>query len=128
MQWTALDLKNTAALFDDLADAALNFRILNRGSLTQLEKKQWTMQFGQLQSYGEQLENEALKNAMVNIEGSVTDLQNAAHDATRALKVMSDVQKAAGIVAAAVGLGFAIFNPTPGAIAGAVSTLVSAAK
>lgn len=124
MQWTALDLKNLAALFDDLAEAVLNFRIQNADSLTQLQKNQLTMQFGQLQSYSEQLENEALQQAMVDVEGSVTDLQNAAHSAIHALEVISDVQKAITIAAAAVGVAFAILTPTPGSIAGSLNTLV----
>jgi hypothetical protein len=124
MQWTALDLKNLAALFDDLADAVLNFRIQNAASLTQLQKNQLTMQFGQLQSYGEQFENEALKIATTDIAGSVTALQNGTHEAIHALTVISDVQKAITIAAAAVGVGFAILSPTPGSIAGSLNTLV----
>jgi hypothetical protein len=60
-----------------------------------------------------QLALTAVKSSMVDIECSVTDLQNAAHDATHALKTISDVQKAAAITAMAVGLGFAVFSPTP---------------
>jgi len=126
MQWTALDLKNLAALFDDISDAVLNFRIQNRESLTQLQKIQLTALFGQLDSYGEQLENEALQNALVDIDAAVADLQNAAHDATNALQTISDVQNAISIAVAAVGLGVAIFNPTPGSIAGSLDTLAQA--
>jgi hypothetical protein len=126
MQWTSLDLKNLAALFDDIADAVLNFRIQNGSTLTQLQKNQLTTEYGQLVSYGEQLENEALQNALVNIDSAVTDLQNAAHDATHALEVVSDVQKAIAIAVAAVGVGAALLNPTPGTIASSANTLVQA--
>ncbi|MGA8027954.1 MAG: hypothetical protein WB992_12500 [Bryobacteraceae bacterium] len=126
MPWTALDLKNLAALFDDLADAVLKFRQQNADSLTQLQKTQLTIQFGQLVSYGEQLENQALQNALLDIDAAVTDLQKATHDATHALKVISDVQKAIDIAVAAVGLGAAILDPTPGTIACSVNTLVQA--
>src|SRR5271170_6821199 len=111
MQWTPLDLKNLAALFDDLADAVLDFRNQNGSTLTQLQKNQLTAQFGQLVSYGEQLENEALQGALVDIDGAVADLQNAAHDATHALEVISDVQKVITIAVAAVGVGAAIMAP-----------------
>lgn len=124
MQWTALDLKNLGALFEDLAEATLNFRIQNAGSLTQLQKNQLTMQFGQLQSYSEQIENEALAVATTEIQGSVKTLQNGAHSAIHALTVIADVQKAISIAAAAVGVGFAILTPTPGSIVGSINTLV----
>ena len=42
MKWTALDLKNLAALFDHTADAVLNFRIQNRNTLTPLQKERLT--------------------------------------------------------------------------------------
>ena len=57
---------------------------------------------------------------------AVVDLQNSAHEATHALQVISDVQKAICIAVAAVGLGAAIMNPTPGTIAGSLSTLTQA--
>jgi hypothetical protein len=126
MQWTPLDLKNLAALFDDMADAVLDFRNQNGSKLTQLQKNQLTAQFGQLVSYGEQLENEALQGALLDIDGAVADLQNAAHDATQALQVISDVQKVITIAVAAVGVGAAIMDPTPGTIASSLGTLVQA--
>ena len=126
MQWTALDLKNLAALFDDMADALWNFRIQNASTLTQLQKNQLTAEYGQLVSYGEQIENEAVQNALMDIDAAVVDLQNATHDATHTLQVISDVQKAISIAAAAVGLGAAIMSPTPGTIASALNTLVQA--
>lgn len=126
MQWSALDLKNLAAAFDDMADALLDFRKQNAGTLTQLQKNQLTAQFGQLVSYGEALENEAVNNALIEIDGAVTDLQNAAHDATHAIEVISSVQKAIGIAVAAVALGAAILTPTPTTIAASLNTLVQA--
>ncbi len=128
MQWTALDLKNLAALFDDMADALWNFRIKNGSTLTQSQKNQFTAEYGQLVSYGERFENKALQSALHDIDAAVVDLQNAAHDATHALEVISDVQKAITIAVAAVGLGAAIMNPTPGTIANSVNTLVQAVK
>lgn len=128
MQWTALDLKNLAAIFDDMADAVLDFRRQNAGTLTQAQKNQLTGLFGQLVSYGEQLENQALQNALVDINGEVTDLQNAAHDATHALQVIDDVQKVINIGVAAVALGVAITDPTPGTIAGSLGNLAQAIK
>jgi hypothetical protein len=128
MQWTALDLKNLAALFDDMADAVLSFRIQNRNTLTPQQKDQLTAKFGQLVSCGEQLENMALQKALVEIDGSVTDLQSATHDAIHALQVISDVQKAITIGVAVVGLGEAVMNPTPGTVANSFNTLVQAIK
>jgi len=128
MQWTALDLKNLAALFDDVADALLDFRRDNGSTLTQPQKDQLTQQFGQLVSQGEQFENLALQTALVNVDGAVTDLQNAAHDAAHALSVISGVQNAISIAVAAVGLGAAILTPTPGTIASSLGTLAQAVK
>ena len=124
MQWSALDLKNLAALFDDVADALWSFRIQNGSSMTQAEKDAFATRYGQLVSYGEQLENKAVQSALADIDGDVAALQNATHNATHALQVISDVQKAIGIGVAAVGLGAAVLNPSPGTIAGSLNTLV----
>ena len=126
MKWTALDLKNLAALFDHTADAVLNFRIQNRNTLTPLQKERLTVEFGQLVSCGEQLENMALQTGLVEIDGAVADLQSATHDATHALQVTSDVQKAISIAVAMVGMGEALMKPTPGTVASSFNTLVQA--
>jgi len=99
MQWTALDLKNLAA---SLTTSRMRAELPHSkpGELTQLQKIQLTALFGQLDSYGEQLENEALQNALVDIDAAVADLQNAAHDATNALQTISDVQNAISIAVA----------------------------
>ncbi|MGA3010091.1 MAG: hypothetical protein ABSD72_07495 [Terracidiphilus sp.] len=128
MQWSPLDLKNLAAVFDDMADQVLNFRVQNGGALSQAQKNQLTELFGQLDSQGEELENEALKGALVDIDASVVNLQNATHDAKSALKTITNVQNAISIAVAAVGLGAALLNPTPGSIAGSLDTLVQAIK
>src|SRR5271167_1078380 len=128
MQWTALDLKNLAAIFDDMADAVMAFRKQNSDTLTPEQKKQLTMLFGELVVAGEQLENQALQTALTNIQSSVTDLQNAAHEATHALQVITNVQNIINIAVAAVGVGAAIMNPTPGPLANSIGTLVQAIK
>jgi hypothetical protein len=128
MQWSPLDLKNLAAVYDDMADQVLNFRVNNGSTLSQTQKNQLTQLFGQLDSQGEQLENEALKGALVDIDAAVVDLQNATHDAKSALKTITTVQNAISIAVAAVGLGTALLNPTPGSIAGSLDTLVQAIK
>jgi hypothetical protein len=128
MQWTALDLKNLAAIFDDMADAVLAFRKQNSDTLTPEQKKQLTSLFGQLVLAGEQLENQALQTALVDIQSSVTNLQNAAHEATHALQVITNVQNVIAVAVAAVGVGAAIMNPTPGTLANSIDTLVLAIK
>jgi hypothetical protein len=128
MQWSALDLKNLAGLVDDMAKAVLNFRIQKRNTLTSLQKERLTVELGQLVFYGEQLENMALQKAVVDIDGAVKDLQNATHEATRALEVTSDVQKAITIAVATVGLAAAIMNPSPGTIASSVNSLVQSVR
>ena len=128
MQWTALDLKNLAAIFDDMADAVLAFRKQNSDTLTPEQKNQLTSLFGQLVLAGEQLENQALQTALVDIQSSVTDLQNAAHEATHALQVITDVQNVICIAVAAVGVGAAIMNPTPGTLGNSIGALVQAIK
>ena len=128
MQWTALDLKNLAAIFDDMADAVLAFRKQNSNILTPAQKNQLTTLFGELVLAGEHLENQALQTALVDIQSSVTDLQNAAHEATHALQVTTDAQNVIAIAVAAVGVGAAILKPTPGTLANSVGTLVQAIK
>ena len=128
MQWTALDLRNLAAIFDDMADAVLAFRKQNSDTLTPEQKNQLTSLFGQLVLAGEQLENQALQTALVDIQSSVTDLQHAAHEATHALQVITDVQNVIAIAVAAVAVGAAIMNPTPGTLANSIGTLVQAIK
>jgi len=125
MQLTPLDLKNLAAVYDDMADAVLNFR-LTHSSLPQPQKNQLITEYGQLVSCGEQLMDKAVLGALANIDCVVTDLQNAAHDATHALQVISDVQKVVTIAVAAGGLCAAILDPTPGTIASSLNTLVQA--
>jgi|SRR5579863_5640339 len=128
MQWTALDFKNFAAVFDDVADALWNYRVQNASQLSQAEKDLITTRYGQLVSSGELLENKAVHTALAEIDGDVAALQNATHEAKDAMDKISDVQKALGIAVAVVGLGTAILNPTPGAIAGSFSTLVQSIK
>jgi hypothetical protein len=126
MQWTPLDLKNLAAIYDDMANAVLNYRIQNGMKLDQPSRDQLTTIAGKLMSYGDEFENAALAGALQNVGIAVTDLQTAAHDATDALKNITNLQKAITIAIAAVGVGAAFFDPNPATIAGSVSTLVQA--
>jgi hypothetical protein len=57
---------------------------------------------------------------------SIGDLQSAAHQAAHALQAISDVQKVIAIAVAAVGMGAAIVDPTPGTVASSVNALVQA--
>ena len=85
------------------------------------------MEFGQLVSCGEQLENMALQTGLVEIDrASLRNLQSATHDVTHALQVTSDVQKAISIAVAMVGMGEALMKPTPGTVASSFNTLVQA--
>jgi hypothetical protein len=77
---------------------------------------------------GEQLENQALQTALLDIQSSVTDLQNAAHEAAHALQVVTDVQNVINIAVAAIAVGAAIMKPTPGTLANSIGTLVQAVK
>ena len=112
----ALDLRNLAAIFDDMADAVLAFRKQNSDTLTAEQKKQLPQLFGQLVLAAEQLEKEALQPDPVDIQSSVTDLQNAVHEATHALQGATNVQNVIAIAVAAVGVGSAIAKPTPGTL------------
>jgi hypothetical protein len=128
MDWTPLDLKNLAALFDDLADAVLAFRKNYASTLSEDEKSDLITQFGDLISAGETLEHMAVEGALADVSTDITDLQNATHDAIAAVQTIADVQKAISIAVAAVTLGVAIATENPAAIATAVGTLVSSVK
>ena len=124
MDWTPLDLKNLAALFNDMADAVLAYRKQNGATLSDAETLQLTTQFGQLISSAETMEHLAVAGVLPGIATDVKDLQSASHGAIAALKTISDVQKIVTIAIAAVALGAAIAAPTPGTIAAALSVLV----
>jgi hypothetical protein len=128
MQWTALDFKNFAALFDDVADSLWSYRVQNPSLLSQTEKDLIAKRYGELVSSGELLENKAVHTALADIDGDVAALQNATHNAKDAMDKISDVQKALGIAVAVVGLGTAILNPTPGTIASSLNTLVQSVQ
>jgi hypothetical protein len=128
MDWTPLDLRNLAALFDDMADAVLAYRKQNGASLSDSEKLQLTTEFGQLISSAETVEHLAVAGALSGVDTDVKDLQSASHDAIAALKTITEVQKVVTIAVAAVALGAAIAAPTPGTIAAALGVLVQAVK
>jgi len=128
MDWTPLDLKNLAALFDDLADAVLDYRRQKGATLSDAQKRQLTSQFGQLISYAETLEDMAVSGALAGVGTDVRDLQSASHDAIQALQTIANVQKAISIAVAAVAVGAAIVAPAPGTIAGALGLLVKTVK
>lgn len=128
MDWTPLDLKNLAALFDDMADAVLNYRRQNGAALSDAQKRQLTSQFGQLISCAETLEHMAVSGALTGVGTDVKDLQSASHDAIQALATIANVQKAISIAVAAVAVGAAIVAPAPGTIAAALGILVKTVK
>jgi hypothetical protein len=125
MDWTPLDLKNQAALFDDMADAVLAYRMKYAATLSDDQKSDLTTQFGELISAAEKLEEMAVAGALANIGTDVKDLQNATHDAIAAVETVANVQRALSIAVAAAALGVAIATENPGAIATALGTLVS---
>jgi hypothetical protein len=125
MDWTPLDLKNLAALYDDLADAVLAYRKQNSATLSDDEKSDLTARFGELISTAETLEHMAVTGALTDIGADVKNLQIATHDAIDAFQTIADVQKALSIAVAAVALGVAIATENPGAIATALGTLAS---
>jgi hypothetical protein len=128
MDWTPLDLKNLAALFDDMADAVLSYRRQNGFALSDAQKRQLTIQFGQLISYAETLEHMAVSGALSGVGTDVKDLQSASHDAIQALQTIANVQKAISIAVAAVAVGAAIVAPAPGTIAAALGLLAKTVK
>jgi len=128
MDWTPLDLKNLAALFDDLADAVLSYRRLHGAALNDAQKRQLTTQFGQLISRAETLEDMAVSGALSDVGTDVKDLQSASHDAIQALQTVANVQKAIAIAVAAVAMGAAIVAPSPSTIGPALGLLVKTVK
>ena len=128
MDWTPLDLKNLAALFDDMADAVLSYRRQNGPKLSDAQKRQLTAQFGQLISYAETLGHMAVSGALSGVGTDIKDLQSASHDAIQALQTIANVQKAVSITVAAVAVGAAIVAPSPGTIGSALGLLVKTLK
>jgi hypothetical protein len=128
VDWTPLDLKNLAALFDDMADAVLGYRRQNGPKLSDAQKRQLTSQFGQLISCAETLEHMAVSGALSGVGTDIKDLQSASHDAIQALQTIANVQKAISIAVAAVAVGAAIVAPSPGTIGPALGLLVKAVK
>jgi len=124
MDWTPLDLKNLAALFDDIADGILALRRQQGDLISTAKKSELTMQFSSLISLGEDLENMALQGALSDVGTDIKDLQSASHDAIQALQNIDNVQKAISIAVAAIAVGVAVVAALPGPIALSLVALV----
>ena len=126
MKISALDWRNLSALYQDLADATLAYRIANSKSLTIDQKNSLNLHFGRLLNASESFADEALKQAMSDIDASVESIQTSAHDAIAAIHSVNEVKNVLDITVAAIGLSAAMLSPTPGTIATALDGLVQA--
>ena len=125
MGLTAADLKNLSQDYLDLAEALLNYRRSYPISDPTLASN-FTAVFNKIVVTADNLENQAVTQAIANISTSVQSLSVGVQSAAAAVKVIADVTKVIGIVTAAVGLGAAILNPTPSGVVSALSNLVQA--
>src|SRR4051794_35809905 len=128
MKLSALDWRNLPMLYQDLADAVLDYRVANSKTLSLEEKNSLNLAFGQLLNASESFADQALSQALVDIEASVKNLQVAAHDAIEAVQALAKLKSVLDIAASAVGLPPALLAPTPGGIASPLGGLVSAVQ
>lgn len=128
MKLSALDWRNLSMLYQDLASAVLRYRIANSKTLSLDEKNSLNLAFGQLLNASETFANEALSQALVDIDASVKNLQVVAHDAIEAVQSLAKLKSVLDIAASAVGLATALLAPTPGTVTTALSGLVTAVQ
>lgn len=124
MKISALDWRNLSAIFQDLADATLDYRVNNSTTLTLEQKDSLNATFGQLLNKSESFADMALQQALSDIDVSVKNIQESTHDAIDAVHAVATFQRVLDIGVAAVGLATAMLAPTPGSIASALSGLV----
>lgn len=128
MKLSALDWRNLSMLYQDLANAVLRYRVTNSKTLSLEEKDSLNLAFGQLLNASETFANEALSQALVDIEASVKNLQVVTHDAIEAVQSLAKLKSVLDIAASAVGLATALLAPTPGTVATALSGLVTSVQ
>jgi hypothetical protein len=128
MKISALDWRNLSMLYQDLADAVLNYRVANSKVLSLAEKDSLNLAFGQLLNASETFADQALSQALVDIEASVKNLQVVAHDAIEAVQALAKLKCVLDIAASAVTLASALLAPTPGTVTSALSGLVIAVQ
>src|SRR4051812_18652622 len=128
MKLSALDWRNLSMLYQDLADAILDYRVANSKALSLEEKNSLNLAFGELLNASEGFADQALSQALVDIEASVKNLQVVAHDAIEAVQSLTKLKHVLDIAASAVGLASALLAPTPGSVASALGGLVSAVQ
>lgn len=128
MNLSALDWKNLSVLYEDLADAALNYRVANSTVLSLDQKNSLNLAFGQLLNASESFADQALSQALVDIETPVSNLQSATHDAIDAVQSLAKLKCVLEIAVAAIGLATALLAPSPGTVTSALSGLVQAVQ
>jgi hypothetical protein len=127
MQLAPQDLKDLAHSYLAFAQGMLDWRKLNPLS-SQEDRNQFNSEFSQIMQMADSFEHAALVAAIPDVATSVGALQSATQQAQHALTVINDITKVMSIAAAAVGLGAAILNPTPGNVVGGLNELVQAIK
>ncbi|HEY1217541.1 MAG: hypothetical protein ABSE42_01575 [Bryobacteraceae bacterium] len=122
---TAQELKDLASNYGNLAHALVDHRSTYPLS-TDAEREAFDSKVGDLLKTQDDLMNQSLEQASIDVGTSVDALQDATKTAAAAVQGADTLTKALSIAAAAVGLGAAILNPTPGTVVGALDTLVQA--
>jgi len=125
MGLTAADLKTLSQDFLDVAQALLDYRALH-GISDPTERDNFNSAFNQIVVTADNLENQAVTEAIAGISTSVQSLSVGVRSAAAAVKTITDVTRVISIGTAAVGLGTAILNPTPAGVISALSNLVQA--
>jgi hypothetical protein len=126
MKLSALDWRNLSTLYQDLADAVLNYRISNSTTLTLDQKNSLNVAFGELLTSSETFANQALQQATFDIDASIKNIQASTHDAISAIRSVTVLKNVLDISIAAIGLATTMLAPTPGTVATALGHLVAA--
>ena len=128
MKLSALDWRNLSTLYQNLADAVLDYRISNSATLTLDQKNSLNVAFGELLTASESFANQALQQATADIGASVQAIQESTHDAIAAIRSITVLKNVLDISVAAIGLATAMLAPTPGTVASALGCLVDAVQ
>ncbi|MFY9727074.1 MAG: hypothetical protein WB579_18165 [Bryobacteraceae bacterium] len=120
---TAQEVKDLSSNYRAIADALVDYRTAHPFA-SDAERDMFNRTVGDIRKTAEDLMNEALQLASVDIGASVEGLKDATTKAAAAVKVVDNITKAFSIAGAAIELGATILHPTPGAVVGALDTLV----
>jgi myo-inositol-1-phosphate synthase len=127
MMMTAQERKDLSSNYTSMAHSLVDQRKTHPLE-TDAERIQFDSRLGDLLKAADDLMNQSVEQASIDIGTSVQALQHTTKTAADALSRVDTMAKALAIAAAAIGLGAAILNPTPASVAGALGTLAEAVQ